>query len=511
MPSFSVSGAARGLARILATPAPNRRTAERMPRAALLCAAALCAWLLFYKLACFRGLAYTSDLFQFSQLATSWLRGQFLTDNCYGDHLSVHTYLFCPLLALVVVPFGPAGLLLILGAALAAMFLGVFKVVRLFDIPPTVALGWAAVMAIMPLSIQVYRDEIYGFHVELLVPVIGIWLTYFLLRRNWPGALGMALLLISIKEEEPLIAAVIALAVACEDLIRAAGAPPNGQNRWRAAFNLPALSVLVLAVAALPVLLHVLRSHVAAGYSPGSLGRIRTVDHSTIEGEGDLVAYLLDYGPVWLKSPQVVKWLGLVFAGTFGLIVLRPHFLLLGAGTTLISWFAQDDLFWAPRLAPPLAFVQVVATLGFVSAFACIRRPDRPTARLIHFAPRAVIALVLAGGIWWQFRQVPATVDVYAMRPPLTISRTDRLQADALFEKYRQLRRSGDSVIASPLLFRYADYRSLLWADRLAGRPTPIWALSDYGRQITPEEAHMEGYQLVGQAGRFALFHLTTP
>ena len=491
----------------LAPPAPS----TRVPWPVFAGAVALGAWLFAYKLRSFLGLAYTSDLFQFSQLATSWLRGHFLVDNCYGDHLSIHTYFFCPLLAAVVVPFGPAGLLLLLGIALGAQMVGLFKILRHLQLPVPAAAGGAALVSAMPFSLHVYQDIIYGFHVELLVPVLGIWLAYFLLRRSWPGALLTALVLIGVKEEEPLIAGSIATMVIAEDFLRTMldrTAPKR--RRWRAGFNLPAFAVLVLALAAIPVRRHVSRTHAPQGYSPGSFGRIRTIDGSSIDQEMGVVAYLLDNGVAWLKSAQVVKWLGLVLGCTFGLILLRPHFLLFGVGTTLISWLVQDDLFWSPRLAPPLAFIEVAAILGLAAAFHGATGKNNQAGRPRRVLGGLTLLVAIAAGLVWQFRQVPATASVYLQSPPQAVSAEARRQADELFTQYRQARRPGEAVIASTHLFRYADYRSLFWMDRLAGRPTPVWVLWEYD-ESPAGGARRDGYRLVGQAGRFALFRLSSP
>ena len=74
------------------------------------------------KLQAYLGLGTTDDLYQFAQLATSWLDGRFLHDNHYGNHLAIHSYLLVPALAIFVVPFGAAGLLLATGLAAGASF-----------------------------------------------------------------------------------------------------------------------------------------------------------------------------------------------------------------------------------------------------------------------------------------------------------------------------------------------------------------------------------------------------
>ena len=147
------------------------------------------AWLLAYKLQCYYALDYTSDIFVFVQLATSWLKGRFLFDNYYGDHRSIHTYFLAPLLALFVKPFGAPGLLIALAAAFSAGFAAAARILRLAGVPLPWAMVGGLLVSFMPLSVHHYQDETYGFHLELLMPAFGLWLGYFLLRRSWWGSL----------------------------------------------------------------------------------------------------------------------------------------------------------------------------------------------------------------------------------------------------------------------------------------------------------------------------------
>ncbi|HWA10144.1 MAG TPA: DUF2079 domain-containing protein [Opitutaceae bacterium] len=496
------------LARAFATPAPGAADGRRGTVLTLAAAAVLGAWMLAYKLQCFRGLAYTSDLFQFAQLATSWLRGHLLEDNCYGDHLSIHTYFLALPLAVFVVPAGPAGLLLALALAFAGGFTAIVRILRLFAVPLPAALAWGGAATIMPLSVHVYQDVIYGFHVELLMPALALWLAYFLLRRHWTGSLLLAVALLAVKEETPVLAAAVAGMVFGEDAIRGLFQRTASLRAKLGAINWPALAVAVVAVVALPVLLHILKSHPAEGYSPGNFRRIRAVDHSELDGTGTLLGYFYDNWDVWLRSPQVNTWLGFALTGTFGLIALRPHFLILGVGTTLIGWLMQDDLSWAPRLAPSLAFYQVAGVLSFASAYHLAASGAGWRGRR-RFVVAAAALILLVAGFRQQLRAAARAGEFYSLHPHLEITPADRLQADALFAEYRRQRQPDEPVIASPSLFRYADYRSLYWEDRLAGRPTPVWMLRSYGSPGVP--APVDGYRLVGHAGRFALFRRDSP
>lgn len=302
----------------------------------------LAAWMLVFKLRAYYGLAYTSDLFQFAQLATTWLDGRFLQDNCYGDHLSSHTYFFVPLLALFVVPLGVPGLLVALSLAYGAGFAGLVSILRLQAIPFTAAFTAGAALTVMPLTVHVYEDTIYGFHVDLLLPALGIWLAYFLLRRNWRWAIPIAVAMIAVKEEATIVTAAIASAILAEHLIPLFGVLPGGARAFgRAALqqiNWTAVIVIFMAVVSLPFLIQVLHSHTPVGYSIGSFQRLRPVDGDQVTDPLSLASYLNYNSSVWLGSATSRQWLLLAGFTTFGMILLRPHLLAIGIVTSVTAW-----------------------------------------------------------------------------------------------------------------------------------------------------------------------------
>lgn len=488
-----------------------------------LLAAVLCAFKLMY----YRNLSYTGDLFLGTQLATSWLQGDFLVDHCFGRHLSIHTYLLFPLLAVFALPLGPAGLLVAMSVGYGASFVAGVRILRLFQVPACAAFLGAAALSLMPLSLHVYQDVVFGFHLETLIPSLGLWLAYFLLRRSWPGAMALTVALLSLKEETPLVIGAIAAAVVAEDLLRAVRiGSGNGRRKAPAAFdpvslrspessgsdrrvlgalNWPALITGFAAVVALPFLLHVIQAHPANGYSPGSFERIRPVGVGAIRSAESLVEYFSHHIRGWLRSIQVSDWLTLAFAGTFGLIVLRPHLLLLGLVTSLVSWLLQDDLLWAPRLAPSFTFYEVAALLGMAAAWRAVGE-GRALTRLWSGG-------VVAGATWLvivvlsvacQFFRCPRTAELYRVHPRYEIDAANRDQATDLFAFYVANHRSGEPTAASPFLFRYVPYRDLYWLDRLGGQPRPLWILLD--RQQGPAWSPDARYRLIGQTERFALY-----
>ena len=437
-------------------------------------AAGLGLWIFGYKMLCFLGLETTSDVYSCVQLATSWIRGDFLYDNFFGNQLATHTFLIAPFLSVLAWPFGAVGLFLAVGLALAATFLALVRLLRLLQVPGDIALIFALIVSAMPLAVHTYQDIVYGFHYELLEPALALWLTYFLLRREWAGSCTTALLLILVKEDAALLVAVVAAIVLSEDWFRADR--PNLRTR----LNVPAAAALLVAILAVPLLLLLLKSHQVPG-APGNLARLHPLGAPTITNHRELFSYVFGHLDTWLRSAPVLTWLGLSVAGTFGLIAFRPHLLVVGLATTLIAWLVQDDLMWAPRFVQALAFFQITACLAFASVWRLHLHvgagPTRPT------LTGAVLGLGLLGavalGVRYQQTAAPLTGEVYRLRPLFRLSSADRQKADRVFAVYRRESRPDEPVIASDFLFRYAHDRNLLWYNRLRGRPPARWILWD--------------------------------
>lgn len=471
-------------------------------------AVALGGWIFVYKLRAFLGLTTTSDLYQFTQLATTWLDGRFLEDNCYGYHLAIHTYFFCPVLAVLAWPLGSVGLLAAVGLAAGAGFIATVKLLRTLRVPATTACAFAALITAMPLTLHVYRDALYGFHVELLLPAMGMWLAYFLVRRRWAASLAMALVIVSVKEDAPLLAFAIAALVYAEDGLRDAFRTRAGEG-FLSAINAPALVVAALGLVALPLLLYIIRLNAPGTGAIGGFDRLRIVGDMHLDDGGSLFTFVFQNLGEWLTADTTVTWLRVSVVATFGLILLRPHALLLGIVFTIISWLMKDDALWSPRFAPSLGFLQVVGAFAFSSAWAMMARlggVDRWGRALA--AAAAVIAMAVAiEGYPRQAARTPGIAEVYTLNPAPTYTREEIRQADGLFAIYRREGLASEPVIASSLLFRYAHDRNLYWVDRLANQPEPIWILWDDG--AGPRNVDAARYTLKGRRGRFSLYKRT--
>lgn len=503
---------ANSLGKLLTTPEPSPAgPGESM--GVFVAALLVGAWILAFHLRRFYGLGTDSDLYVNVQLATSWLDGRFLQDSYFGNYLTVHSYFLCPLLAIVVWPLGAPGLFLALAGAAAGNLIAIRKILRLFGVSRCWALGGSLLFTLMPLAMQVYQVDHFGFQIELLMPGLALWLVYFLLRRNWTGSILLGLALQAVKENALLLIFPVTMVVVCEDFFRAFRA--NGAGRWRRAWNLPALAVCLFSLLATPLLLALIKAQPAQGY--GNLTGFQKVGVSSVDGMDSLASYLLHNAGAWLGSPVVAKWLVALFAGTFGLVVLRPHLLLLGLATTLTAWLVHGDLMWAPRFAPALAFFQVIGCLAFASVFRfCSARRDAGNldAGSIRIGA-AVLGLALLAGLYGQHRLAPLTGEIYRLAPSLDISPAERRKADALFAQYRGEGRPDEPVIASEFLFRYIHDRNFYWYSRLRDRPKPVWILWD--QQLNPLATlemylrtdvgrTLADYELVGQEERFLLY-----
>ena len=510
-PHAGLRATGRFVTGLLAAPEPAAPAPMSRGETAVLLglAAAAGLWVFAYKMKLFLGLGTTSDLYVWTQLATSWTRGDFLHDNYYGNHLAIHTYLIGPVLGLLAWPFGAAGLFLFLGLAAAGQLIALTRILRRLGAGGGTALGYALVATLMPLSVHVYQDSIYGFHVELLQPAVALWLAYFLICRQWAWSVALALVLISFKEDAPLLVILVAAVVAAEDFIRSLG----GERRRR--WNVPALTVILLGLLAVPVLLLIIKSQQTGGEAV-NLARLKPVGAGGIGNHAELYAYVFSHAATWLRSVAVAEWMGISLAATFGLVVLRPHLLVVGLPTTLVAWLMQDSVFWAPRFVPALVFFQLAGALAFASlpGLGAGSQTRRPGGLILRGALAALGVAAAGWGLYAQGQAMPTARDFYRMTPPLPVSETDRLKADRLFALYRQEGRREEPVVASQYLFRYAHDRNLFWPQTMAQRPKPVWILWD--TQEAPLNAlwvllrtdaglDFPDFELRGRDGRFLL------
>src|SRR5438034_2323410 len=250
---------------------------DRWDFVALALAVLTVVWVFALKLKTFYDLGYSSDLFVSVQAARSWLEGRgLLHDNCFGNVLTTHTYFLLLPLGLIAKPFGAPGLLFVLAAAVGATYFWTSRILRLLGVDGRVAVIAAGALLISPLSVAFYQEINNGFYVENLALPLCLILFYFLLQQRILASIVAAIAVISVKEDAPIAAAMVAIVAAVETWLSSPGKPA------RRRFNLPAVITLILSVSAIPVLLAISSAQVPTMYARHSLDRLGVVTSGTL-------------------------------------------------------------------------------------------------------------------------------------------------------------------------------------------------------------------------------------
>lgn len=485
---------------------------DRWDSIALAAAFLIVVWVFALKLQTFYHLGYSGDLFVSVQAARSWLEGKrLLEDNCFGNLLTIHTYFLLVPLGLVAKPFGAPGLLLILAASAGTAYFWAARVLRLLGVGGHIAIIAAAVILVSPLSVAFYQDAGHGFHVETLAPALCLMLFYFLLQQRLIPSLVTALAVISVKEEAPIAAAIVSIIAGVETWTSSAGQP------FRYRFNRSAALTLLLSILAIPILVAISWSQPATEYASHSVDDLGIAPAGSFSNEGVFFAFVGSHVTHWLGSSVVRQWLWIVLVGSFGTILLRPYYIVIGLPATAVAWLVHgarraDDLLWPARFFTTEALLWCVTLVGFASiVHASMSAERRPWIMLTAAIGIAVLsASAQLDLIPWYSRAA------YLLRPTTVYSPQELQEADALFARYRREAKPEEPVVASTLLFRYAHDRNLFWLNRLHNRPAPVWILGD---NADPDPAlrinldktrgdssiRIEDYTLIDRRGRFVL------
>jgi uncharacterized membrane protein len=460
------------------------------------------------KLKTFYDLGYSEDLFVSLQAARSCLEGKgLLRDNCWGNVLTIHTYFLLLPLGLVAKPFGAPGLLFVLSASVGAAYFWAARILRLLGVAALLSVVLAAIVLISPISVAFYQEWYFGFHVEDLAPALCLVLFYFLLKQQLIPSIVTALAVVSVKEDAPIAAAIVATVAGVETWIASAGKPV------RLRFNWPAAIVVLLSCSAIPLLLSISFSQPLTVYAPHSVDRIGIVKPGSLSSPEALFVFIGSNMAHWLGSSVVHQWLWVMLIGSFGTIFLRPYYLIVGLPTTLVAWLKdQNDLLWTPRFYSTAALLWCVTLVGLGS----ITRALTLNKRWGQAAALATAVAVIALSAFNQLALVPIARNAYLLRSASPYSPRERRQADELFARYRREGKPEEPVVASTWLFRYAHDRNLFWLDRLRDRPAPIWMLGDSADEYAPlrisseridtrSGIHLGDYTVIDRRGRFIL------
>lgn len=215
----------------------------------------------------------------------------------------------------------------------------------------------------------------------------------------------------------------------------------------------------------------------------------------------------------WLGSSVVRQWLWVMIVGSFGSILLRPYYLIVGLPTTVVAWLMnRNDLLWTPRFFSTEALLWCITLVGFASIARRAQYCSKRTQTAMLTAAIAITALSASA----QLALVPHARWAYVPRPATLYSPQERKQADAVFARYRRQGKLDEPVVASRWLFRYAHDRNLFWLTRLRDRPAPIWILYDSednfasfrvsADHINPNSGiRIRDYTVIDRRGRFVL------
>ncbi len=175
---------------------------------------------------------------------------------------------------------------------------------------------------------------------RLLVPALCLILFYFLLQQRMIASIVTALAVISVKEDAPIAAAMVAIIAGVETWISS----PGKSARYR--FNWPAAITLILSVSCDPPFAgDLLVAQAPTMYARHSLDRLGVVAPGTLSSPGALFVFVASNIAHWLGSNVVRQWLWVMIVGTFGTILLRPYYLLVGVPTTVVAWLVnRNDL-----------------------------------------------------------------------------------------------------------------------------------------------------------------------
>jgi hypothetical protein len=482
---------------------------DRWDFIALTVAVFVTIWVFALKLKTFYDLGYSGDLFVNVQLARSWLEGRgFMQDNCYGNYLAIHSCLFVLPLGLIAKPFGAPGLLFVLAASVGTAYFWATRILRLLGVDGRVAAVAAGVVLISPLSVFFFQEAGHGFEAENLVPALCLMLFYFLLQRRMIGSIVTAIAVISVKEDAPIAAAMVAIVAGVETWISSPG------DSARSRFNWPAAITLILSVSTIPLLLVISWLQEPTMYARHSLDRLGIVAPGTLSSPGALFVFVVSNIAAWLGSSVVRQWLWVMIVGTFGTVLLRPYYLVVGIPTTLVAWLMnRNDFLGAYRFFSTETLLWCVTLVGFASIARIVSNSSNRMRTTVLTTATGTAALAAFA----QFTLVPWFArSAYLLRSTSLYSSSERREADALFARYRCEGKPGDPVIASSMLFRYAHDRNLFWLNRLHGRPVPIWILGDSADPYVPfrisadtinadSGIRLEDYTLLDRRGRFVL------
>lgn len=254
-----------------------------------------------------------------------------------------------------------------------------------------------------------------------------------------------ALAIISVKEDAPIAAAIVAIVAGVETWSSSSGKPA------RCRFNRSAATTLLLSLSAIPLLLTISWWQLPTTYARHSLDRLGIVAPGTLSSPPALFGFAASNIAHWLGSSVVRQWLWVMIVGTFGTVLLRLYYLVVGLPTTMVAWLVnRNDLLWAERFSSTEALLWCITLIGFASIARAVPR----FSKRMRAAVLTIAILIAALATSAQLALVPGfTREAYLLRSTSLYSSSERQAAEALFARYRREGKPEEPVVASTMLF----------------------------------------------------------
>ena len=269
----------------------------------------------------------------------------------------------------------------------------------------------------------------HGFEVENLVPALCLMLFYFLLQRRMIASIVTAIVVISVKEDAPIAAAMVAIVAGVETWISSPGKPA------RCRFNWPAAITLILSVSAIPLLLAISWLQPPTMYAPHSLDRLGIVAPGTLSGPGALFVFVASNMAHWLGSSVVRQWLWVMIVGSFWNSLVAS--ILFGCRCSHNAGRMAQEQERPPMGATIFSTATIlwcVTLVGFASIARTVSHCSKTTRPAVLTAAIAITALSASA----QLALVPKAREAYLLRSDQPLLAAGATGSGRVFARYRR-------------------------------------------------------------------------
>jgi hypothetical protein len=444
-------------------------------------------WYFAAKLQIFDKLGYQSDLYTHLEISRGWLQGRpIMHENCYGYHHKLHNYFFDLFMGALTVRWGVYGLFATqFGLYILALFY-TFPVIysaktqNTFTHKLAVAVFYITLF-VGPFAFWAYDNPHYGFHLELLYIPLGFIFAVSLFKKQYWVSVIFALLIASVKEDGPVLAACLHLFFLAVQYI----ASNITRKQWLLRSLLwGAVWVMVFGAGML-----YLKSQNADGNDRLSeaLGRIKAQTPEEIQTyfKGIFLHFIKLFLPF-------ILFIAFLRVSNYKVSIAFVLFLLPVIAVNIVSGFVYFpaqyfSLTWPPRFSLVLAFMLAFGAYGLL----LFSKPwFRPAFMSI------VLALAIGYyGFQWQKKLLHTEVE-YSYRQQ-AIKIFSEAHPQTYYHHWDSVRRVADVLppmypIAPPYnMFGYFHKQDIIWANRIGVAwepPRMIICDASNGNDVIPQK-----------------------